>query len=531
MTEDRQRAAGPPQAAEAAATGVAMPHQPAKVVLVAPPNPSMVEPQIAPPLGLLYLVGYARQQGEVTADWTVVDLNTECLGDWPARGHWTHDFSIERCMSLIPRGAQVYGIQLASMQIAHGRAIARELRRREPQALLVCGGSHASALPDECADPAAMQGGHFDVVVEREGERPFFELVQRAGEVLFQVRHGVWGVPGAEAAGLGIQGVRQASGGIGWVVRGAPIDPLNDLPFPARDKLDWSRYTRKIAGRPATNIITTRGCPARCVFCQQASLWGEGALRMQNAERILAEVDHIYKTTGIRHLLFLDDSLTARPTQDMRALCAGLKERGVLWRGWTRANLLTRSERDRETLQLMADAGCQAICVGVEAGTDKVLKAMDKGTTVAQNREALRRIHEAGIRARCSIMVGNPRETWEDVLALVRFVEEMRDVVDDWILSSYVPLPGTPSWDEPGDYGFIIDKGKAVSEGYRHFFVVGGDEQSGMVHRYADGRGPDDIQRRHDFVQEALLRLAPRDRIAVTIGRNTGPAAAQGASA
>lgn len=482
------------------------------VVLVASPNPSMIDPRIAPPLGLLYLAAYARAQGENLSRWRVVDLNTECLGPWPAVGHWTHDFSLARCMSLIPTGAEVYGLTLASMQLPHGRAIARALREREPEALLVCGGSHASALPDECADPEAMFGGHFDVVVEREGEVAFYDVLRWWRNR--QNRH---------PADFG---ARPARGGFGWVWSGTSIDPLDELPFPARELLDFGRYTRQIAGQPATNIITTRGCPARCNFCQQESLWGANGLRMMSAPRILAEVDHIQATTGIRHLLFLDDSLTARRRQDMINLCAGLKDRGVLWRGWTRANLIAR-RGEEPVLRLMAESGCQALCIGVEAGTDRVLKAMDKGTTVEVNRTAIRRVHEAGIKCRISIMVGNPQETWEDVIALVRFVEEMGPYVEDWILSSYVPLPGTPSWDDPEKFGMAIDKDRARKDGYRHFFVVGGNERSGMVHRYLDGTGPEDIQLRHDFVQEALLRLAPRDRVGVTVGRAEQPAAAR----
>lgn len=146
------------------------------VVLVAPPNASMTDPRIAPPLGLLSLVGWARSKGWDTSSWRVIDLNVDCFGPWPAKGHWTHDFSLDRCMSLIPAGADIYGLSLASMQLPHGRAVAGALRVRDPNAVLICGGSHASAVPEECAveDEADAKNG-FDYVVALEGEIAFVE--------------------------------------------------------------------------------------------------------------------------------------------------------------------------------------------------------------------------------------------------------------------------------------------------------------------------------------------------------------------
>lgn len=451
-----------------------------RVILIAPPNPTMLDPRIGPPLGLLALVAWAREHGPPGIEYEVIDLNVACYDPEHPSGHATHDFSMERCLREIPSGADVYGVQLASMQLQHGVGIADRLRRREPQAILLCGGSHASAMPHEC-------DRWFDVVVTGEGERALSTIVRH-----IQALGGQWA------------GER--------VVRGAPVEPLDELPMPARDLLDWSRYTRTIAGQPATNIITSRGCPNRCSFCQQESLWGAGPIRLMSATRILAEVDHIHATTGIRHLLFLDDSLTARPRRDIEALCRGLAERDVLWRGWTRATLCSRPGDDA-MLALMAQSGCRSLCIGVEAGTDRVLRAIGKRSTVADNFLALQRITAAGMQARCSVMVGNPGERWEDVEALVRFVENHRDVVADWILSSYVPLPGTPVWDDPAAYGIEIDKQRAADELYRHFYVVGGEEQSGVVHRYAgDGGGAEEIVMRHAYVQESLLRLAPRHR-------------------
>lgn len=469
-----------------------------KVCLIAPPNMSMADPRIAPPLGILYLAAAQRAAG--LGDPIVVDLNVACYPAGPGGpkdhpGGGTHDFSLERMLAEVPTGCDVYGFSLASMQLASGLPLADALRRREPGAVLVAGGAHASALPDDL-------DRWFDVVVRLEGEVAWVALLAALADGA--------GKPGRplDAALRAIEPKLRTRfrPSRGLVVDGVQVDPLDDAPIPARDLLDFSRYTRRIAGKAATNIITSRGCPARCTYCQQEALWGAG-LRLQSPARVLAEVDAIRATTGIENLLFLDDSLTACSRARMSELCAGLKARGVQWRGWTRANLIARDDR-LPMLREMRDAGFVSCCVGVESGSDRLLRAIDKQTTVEQNRAAIRNLKAAGIKARCSIMVGLPGETWDDVQALVDFVAEAQP--DDWILSTLVPLPGTPSWDAPE---IEIDRDALAATAYRDVFIVGGNEVSGGgFWRYKDGTTAAEIDDRHTYCQEMLLRLCPRDR-------------------
>lgn len=482
-----------------------------KVCLVAPPNGSMADPRIAPPLGILYLAAAQRAAG--FEDPIVVDLNVACYPAGPGGpkdhpGGNTHDFSLGRMLAEVPTGCDVYGFSLASMQLASGLPLVRALRERDPGAVFVAGGAHVSALPDDLV-------ADFDVLVRYEGEVAWVALLGAIGRGATRT--------GRQTDCMIEEQDRRLSGRVKFridqrypgsrrrgdqalVIDGLQVDPLDDAPIPARDLLDFSRYTRRIAGKSATNIITSRGCPARCTYCQQEALWGTG-LRLQSPARVLAEVDAIRATTGIENLLFLDDSLTACSRARMSELCAGLKARGVQWRGWTRANLIARDDR-LPMLREMHDAGFVSCCVGVEAGTDRLLRAIDKQTSVAQNRAALRNLRAAGIKARCSIMVGLPGETWEDVQALVDFVAEARP--DDWILSTLVPLPGTPSW-ESSD--IEIDRAALAATAYRDVFIVGGNEVSGGgFWRYRDGTTAAEIDERHAFVQESLLRLCPRDR-------------------
>lgn len=465
------------------------------VCLIAPPNPPLTDPRIGPPLGLLYLVAASEQAG-CDATHEVVDLNVACYPADEPKGHWTHDFSVTRCLAEIPP-ADVYGFGVASAQVPHTRALLRALRQRDPGAVFIVGGPHVSATGAEML--REMKGSDAaDYAVMGEGERVYPLLIK-------DIERG-------DQSGMGL-------------VHGGKVR-IADVPMPARHMLDWSRYTRRINGEPATNIITSRGCPGKCAFCQQDSLWGRG-LRLHHPARILVEVDSIRETTGIRNLLFLDDSLTARPARAMGEISKGLREREVMWRGWTRADLCTRPSSP-EMLAIMRESGCQALCIGVEAGTDRLLRRLDKRTTVEQNTAAVHALYAAGITCRVSIMVGIPGETWSDVYALVEWVQRNAPFIDDWILSTFVPIPGSPAWDEAHRYGLAIDRQRAVREHYAACFVVGGDERSGRgYHRHMDGTTVEELDARHHFVQEALLGTVGRERYRVTIGQS---AAIEGAA-
>jgi radical SAM superfamily enzyme YgiQ (UPF0313 family) len=119
-------------------------------------------------------------------------------------------------------------------------------------------------------------------------------------------------------------------------------------------------------------------------------------------------------------------------------------------------------------------SGCHALCIGVESGSDEVLRRIHKGITSVQNLEAARMIREAGIYLRVSIIVGNPGETPETIEETKQFMLAAQP--DDWIVSTFVPVVGSPAWRHPERYGF-----KLLHRNYEDYYVVGGEQQSGLV--------------------------------------------------
>jgi len=381
-----------------------------KITLISLPNPTLTDPRIAPPLGLLYLASYVLKH---YPDWDikVIDLNTESLHD------------------VIWDDADIFGISIASTQLKSARKVGEILRKVQGDSHVVIGGPHPTTLPMESV--CYMRA---DNVVVGEGEVAFLDFCTGNYNDL--------------------------------IIKRDYIKDLDTIPFPARELLDFSKYTRTIAGQAATNMITSRGCPGQCTFCDQ-DVWGN-KLRFHSAEYVLAEIDDIKKKTGIDRILFLDDTLTFN-RERMFKICRGLYDRDVLWRGWTRANCI-----DEILLASMFDTGCHSLCLGVESGSPRILKNIKKGITPEQNLAGVKMIHDAGILTRISLMIGCPGETHDTIQETKDWMKEAAPFVDDWIVSTFVPVVGSPAWKNP--QGFRL-----LDAPYEDYYVVGYDQKSGTV--------------------------------------------------
>lgn len=401
-----------------------------RISLIALPNPTLTDPRIAPPLGLLYLAGYLKKHGYNNIQ--VINLAFQELPDIDA---------------------DIIGVSVSSTQVAYANQYLERLSSLYPNSIIVVGGPHPTTLPNDLLCDFAVVG---------EGEQAFLDIV--SGDA------------------------------VDTVVCRDYITDIDDIPFPARELIDFKEYTRTIGGKPATNMITSRGCPARCIFCDQ-DVW-QNKLRFHSAEHVLGEIDDIKAKTGIDRILFLDDTLTFNRERILE-ICEGLKKRGVLWRGWTRASCI-----DRRLLKVMKDSGCQSLCIGVESGSDTILKNLHKGTTVAQNLKAIKIIKEAGMYARASIMIGSPGETPDTVAETKDFMAAAKP--DDWIVSTFVPVVGSPAWKEPGKYGIRI-----TDKDYANYFVVGYDQQSGLVFEQ-DSMSKDELIKQRKELIEWLTVNVPR---------------------
>jgi anaerobic magnesium-protoporphyrin IX monomethyl ester cyclase len=224
----------------------------------------------------------------------------------------------------------------------------------------------------------------------------------------------------------------------------ALMENLDELPLPARHLLPMSRY--QALGYPVS-IITSRGCPNKCIFCLGRKMVGF-KVRHRSTLCVVDEIESILDY-GITFINIADDLFTANKNR-VRDFCEELKKRGLKfqWSVFARVNTV-----DLDTLKQMKEAGCHSVSFGIESGNNDMLARVRKGITLDQARVAAAACKEAGIVAHGSFMAGLPGESLESLQDSQRFSEELNILYGFHFLA---PFPGTTVRENVEDYDLEI---------------------------------------------------------------------------
>jgi anaerobic magnesium-protoporphyrin IX monomethyl ester cyclase len=231
------------------------------------------------------------------------------------------------------------------------------------------------------------------------------------------------------------------------------IEDLDCLPFPARHlypPLSAYRPTpasyRKL---PQGILMTTRGCPSKCTFCDRA-VFGS-SYRERSADKVVEEIEELIYKFGAREIRFFDDTFTLNEKR-VFAICNKLKERKIKI-PWT---CLTKvANVSKEMLKEMKKAGCWQVLFGLESGDERILKLLKKGNTIEQNKIAVRLAKEAGLSVRADFIVGTPGETLGSLKRTLDFAIKVK--VDYAHFNKFVPYPGTELYEILKQQGYRFD--------------------------------------------------------------------------
>lgn len=375
---------------------------------------------IEPPIGLCYLAATLKA---LSIEVTIIDASALAM---------TIGQAIEQIMELKP---DVIGISSVTVSIHNAAELASAVKNINPRILIVIGGVHVTSLPRD----TMARFPSFDVGVIGEGEITVSELFPALEN-------------GSDLSA--IDGIIYRMGDeLHLTPPRKPIKDMDRLPKPAWETLRgfpdlYSIPIQSAFKYPSSSLITSRGCPGKCTFCDR-KVFGN-YLRKHSSQYIFEMMEELHQRYKIRDIHFEDDNFTAFPKR-LEDLCKRLSdaELDLVWSAATRPDMV-----NKEALSLMKRAGCWQILFGIESGCQELLDFVKKGVTIAQIEKAIKLSKEAGLKTKGFFMLGFPMETKETIKRTI--AASTRMALDDMSVTFFTPFPSTEIYANIRKYGTLI---------------------------------------------------------------------------
>jgi len=357
--------------------------------------------QVIPPLGLLYNASSLKEAGFKVK---IIDMEVEKLG------FDTFDYFIRKSQP------KLVGINCTTPVYSTIQQMTRIIKRINPSIFMLIGGPHPTLLPESALNEASI-----DFLIRGEGEIAVVELMEAILSSTQKLNN--------------IRGLSYKENGRQIHNPDRPvIEDLNQLPFPERTMLPYRKYFSAAAKEnPCTSMITSRGCPYNCMFCSNIFR----RPRFRSPQNIADEIELILNRLHLHDIEFLDATFNLKKRQVLD-ICNEIIKRKLdfSWRCICRVDLI-----DKEILQRLKAAGCYLITYGVESGSDRVLKILQKGFTVSKVEQTFKITKETGFETHGLFMVGTPGETRQEIKETIEFSKKLDPNYAQFFITT--PLPGS----------------------------------------------------------------------------------------
>lgn len=226
-----------------------------------------------------------------------------------------------------------------------------------------------------------------------------------------------------------------------------PINNYDDIPIPAYDLLksfDFY-YADSKHGQPFTIMYTSKGCPNSCIYCTMAKTkW-----KARSAESVIEEMRYLKQNYNIKTIMFFDEVFTIDKKRVEKIARTIVSERlNIKWYCNSRIDHV-----DKALLQKMKQAGCTAISMGIESGSQKIIGGANKRISVEESARAIQMVKDAGIKANCSFIFGLPGENSTTVKETIEFIKRTLPTGAEFNVAT--PYPGTRLYEIALEKGWI----------------------------------------------------------------------------
>lgn len=405
-----------------------------KIFLVNPPTNSGFYASVMPPLGPLYIDSYLKSKG-LAVDF--IDLEIE--------KNWANVF--EKTIRKIKPG--IVGISSNISNLSTTKKLAKMTKEYNKDIIVVVGGPLPSSSPE------LYLNENIDFAVKGEGELTFYNFIRNKSPV----------------EGMFIKN----NGKITFTGEKESVANLDDLPFPSLDKIAIKKYFVNFSQKmPVSSIITSRGCPFNCIFCNK-SVFGSH-WRARSARNVVDEIKWQVNILGVKEICIMDDNFTL-DKQRVYQICDLILSEGLKFK-WQCQNGLRADTLDKELLLKMKESGCWKIGIAPEVGDETILAKIDKKLDLNNIREVNNWCRKAGICVHAFFMIGFPFEVKENIEKTINFSIDLNPVIADF--AKVFPFKGTRLYEEYGGHGhsegglynirLATEKEKLFKQAYLKFY-------------------------------------------------------------
>ncbi len=337
--------------------------------------------------------------------------------------------NIDELVTGLPR-PYIFGITVLTAQVARTFHLATLLKTKFPDCVVMVGGYHTTALPEESLTAVDT----IDFVVRGEGERTLIQLYEA--------------IRGGRKDFSDIQGISYRRDG--KIVHNPDMPLIQDLDTLPKFPYDLFDNLLKQSNSRATYdwgfIVTSRGCPYRCNYCAMRMMTGN-TYRFKSADLIVEELDVLVNRFGARNVFFLDDNFCFKKSRTSE-VCDALIQSGLGKK--CGLSLQTRADNFyKDVVPMLRDAGFTSVGFGMEVGTDRLAEVIHKGESIQQHINAVKLAQSHGLDTALFMIFGIPTETHDDRKVAYELCKSLN--VTHIKFNNLIPYPGTPFYTDVKD--------------------------------------------------------------------------------
>jgi anaerobic magnesium-protoporphyrin IX monomethyl ester cyclase len=404
-------------------------------------------PYLLPPLGMAYVAAVLEKQHKVHIIDAHVEgwANVKQIDETRNRIGLSYEDIEARVRKFSPDvvGVTVHFSGWSSMAYD----IASMVKRIDKNIVTYLDGPHPSARPEDCVAHPDV-----DFAIVKEPEFTVFELIDELERGNRQNFGKVKGIAYKENGKVTVTPSRLA------------IQDLDALPFPARHLLPMDAYFAAVKkyplrgeiSKPWATMITSRGCPNRCVFCSIHIVNGR-EWRCRSPENVVDEIEQLVKTYHVKQIDFNDDNMTLNKKR-VEVICDLIVKRGLDFE-WFTPNGVRADALDENLLRKMKKSGCKKIRVAPESGVQRVVnQIIKKNLDLKAVEKAIVLCKKLGIKVGCFFVIGVIGETKDDIKQSIKYAYKLRQLgADRFYFSIATPTYGTELYEQAKSGGFLRD--------------------------------------------------------------------------